>query len=133
MPLLRMENNGNGFEFDISTAAYDELSRSASYQWSEQKRIGTTPYLQFTGKESETISLKGVVFPAYKGGLGQLKSLRAAADKAIPYTTVDYSGRSLGRWVIISVKETQSGFLPTGEPRKQTFNLDLKYYDDGKE
>jgi hypothetical protein len=132
MPLLRLENNGKGFEFSVSSAAYNELSRTATYEWSEQKRVGTFPALQFTGKDSETITLKGVVFPAYTGGLEQINRLRDSADQAIPYTVVGSSGNSLGRWVIVSVSETQSNFLSTGEPRKQTFNLDLKYYDNGK-
>ncbi|AHF89510.1 tail protein [Opitutaceae bacterium TAV5] len=120
------------FTFSTSTAAFDTLQRVSGWEWAEQKRVGASPILQYTGPEAETITLPGTVFPLHAGaGLDQLDKLRALAAKGEPQALADGQGRSLGRWVITSITEDQSNHLPGGAPRKQTFTISItRYHDD---
>ena len=45
------------FEFGISTAAYQELTRNISHRWAESELFGQRPSLQYLGPGAETISL----------------------------------------------------------------------------
>lgn len=56
------------YKFSLDSAAYQELSRAAAYRWARQERIGTNDALQFTGLGPETVDLRGVVFPLFRGG-----------------------------------------------------------------
>lgn len=114
------------FQFSIGTAAYQELSRKATYNWASQDRFGRMPNLQFVGKGEETISLAGVIYPDYRGGFAQLDRMREIAGQGLPQLLIDGSGKLLGRWVILSVDEKQSTFAAAGMPRKQEFTLELK-------
>jgi phage protein U len=116
------------FTFSLNTAAYQSISRSSSYNWAEQTRIGTNPCLQFTGVGAETISLPGVIFPTFRGGLGQVGAMRALAGHGKPLQLLDGFGNLKGFWCITSIKEKASDFLVGGCPQKIEFTLELKYY-----
>lgn len=121
-----------GFKFGMSTAAYQELKRTAEYLWPSQQRFGATPALQSTGYGDESISLSGVVYPEWNGGTGQLNDLRSLADGRQPLTMIDGRGNVMGRWVIERVEEGQAVFAQAGVARKQEFTLGLKKYDEIK-
>lgn len=117
------------FTFSTSTAAYDTLQRNTAWEWGEQKLVGAYPVNQFTGEENETITLPGSIYPLHQNaGLNQLDTLRALAAKGKPLALADGRGRTLGRWVILSISEDQSAFLPGGAPRKQAFTVNLRRY-----
>lgn len=116
------------FQFGVLTAAYQSLQRSAEWKWPAQDRFGNPPALQYVGKGAETISLPGVIYPEWRGGLGQLDELRTLADLAQPQTMIDGRGNILGRWVIERIEEKQSVFADAGVPRKQEFTLQLRRY-----
>ncbi|MEZ6852793.1 phage tail protein [Halodesulfovibrio aestuarii] len=122
------------YTFSLNTAAYQSSSRSSSYSWSEQKQTETTPALQFTGVGADTLSLPGVIFPTFRGGLGQVEAMRREAEKGKPLMLIDLCGlidankNALGYWCITSIKEKRSDFLPAGIPQKIEFTLELKYY-----
>ncbi|MER9393907.1 MULTISPECIES: phage tail protein [unclassified Mesorhizobium] len=116
------------FRFSLSTAAYQSLERAEEYRWEEAARIGRAPAMQFIGAGTSTFTLSGVIYPAFRGGLGQLDSMRAIAAIGAPQMLVSGVGRIFGLFVIASVGETQTYFLSNGAPRKQEFNLDLKSY-----
>lgn len=120
-----------GFQFGVSTAAYQELSRAAEYRWAAQDRFGQRPALQYTGLGAETITLTGVIFPEYRGGTEQVKIMRDVAQRAEPLLLVDGLGGVHGRWVIERVDEMQTVFGAGGSPRKQEFTLALRKFDDG--
>lgn len=118
------------FQFGISTAAYQELTRRSGYRWPGQDRFGVAPSLQFTGPETESTSLTGVIYTEYRGGTGQLDALRSLAGGGRPLRLVDGTGRMLGQWVIEAVEEKQTVFAAFGVPRKQEFSLQLKKFPD---
>lgn len=118
------------FQFGISTAAYQELNRRSGYRWASQDLYGKEPALQFTGPESQTIALTGTIYTEYRGGNGQLATMRSLAAGGRPLNLVEGSGRMLGRWVIESVEEKQTVFADAGMPRKQEFSVQLRKFPD---
>lgn len=114
------------FQFSVNTAAYQELRRRTAYTWASQDRFGRSPNLQFTGPGEDTITLSGVIYTEYRGGIGQLDAMRGMASRGMPLLLVDGYGRLLGRWAILSVEEGQTVFAAFGRPRKQEFTLQLQ-------
>lgn len=116
------------FTFSIRTAAYQDFSRKTEQRWPSQERFGQLPARQFTGPGDDSITLNGVIFGDYRGGTGQLDSLRLLASTGQPQILITGRGAILGRWVIESVEEKQSIFAAYGTPRKQEFTLTLKRF-----
>lgn len=118
------------FTFTLNTAAYQNYSHSSSYNWPEQARIGNSPVLQFTGTGVTSLSLSGVIFPYFRGGLEQVEDMRRLAGSGKPLLLISGTGTMKGYWCITSVKEKSSEFRASGLPRKIEFTMDLKYYGD---
>jgi uncharacterized protein len=116
------------FRFSINSAAYQTLKRSAEYRWPSQARVGREPALQYTGPGSETVKLNGVLYPQFRGGLGQVEKIRNMAGNGIPLLLTDGGGNYWGKWCITRIEEEQSIFTGPGLPRKISFNLDLQAY-----
>lgn len=116
------------FQFGISTAAYQELSRVTEYRWPAQERFMQGEALQFVGPGGDTISLPGVIYPEFRGGTGQLDAMRALASQGQPQTMIDGSGRIMGQWVIERVEERGSVFAAAGVARKQEFTVNLRKF-----
>lgn len=119
------------YQFSIDNAAYQEFSRSSEYRWAAQQRIGATDALQFTGTPGDTIELRGVIYPYYKGGLGQIDKMRTQASLGFPMPLISGRGKVLGLWVVESVIEGQRVFDLGGIPRRQEFEIRLRRYDGG--
>ena len=116
------------FQFGVNTAAYQGLSRSDEWRWPDQERFGQAPALQYTGPGATTITLDGILYPEWRGGLGQLDAMRAEAGKGRPLVLVDGRGQALGMWVIERVDESQSIFAAGGVARRVEFTLQLKRF-----
>ncbi|AVO37404.1 phage tail protein [Pukyongiella litopenaei] len=119
------------FQFSIDNATYQRLSRSTEYRWSRQARIGTNDALQFTGLGPETIELEGVIYPHFRGGLGQVDKMRIQASIGIPLPLVSGLGRVLGLWVVEAISEGQEVFAAQGIPHRQDFTMRMARYDGG--
>jgi len=118
------------YRFSINTSAYQNLSRAKEYRWKSQERIQNDPALQYVGPGEEKIDLDGVIYPHYRGGLGQVDTMKRSADWGEPLLLVDGRGFVHGSWVIMSVEETHEVFLQNGVPRKISFSLSLKKYSE---
>ena len=116
------------FQFGVNTAAYQGLSRSDEWRWPDQERFGQAPALQHTGPGATTITLDGILYPEWRGGLGRLDAMRAEAGKGRPLVLVDGRGQALGMWVIERVDESQSIFAAGGVARRVEFTLQLKRF-----
>lgn len=119
------------FSFGINTAAYQELRRSTEYKWPSQERFGQHDALQYTGPGQDSITLSGVILTAYRGGAGQLNTLRSLASTGQPQLLVSGLGAIMGRWVIERIEEGQTVFAAAGHPRRQEFTVQLRKYGDG--
>lgn len=119
------------FSFNVNTAAYQSLKRSTEYKWSAQERFGQLDALQFTGPGQDSITLDGVILPAYRGGTGQIENLRRLAALGMPQLLMSGLGDIMGLWVIEAVEEGQGVFAALGIPRRQEFTLRIRKYSDG--
>ena len=131
MPTEHMLALGD-YRFSVSSAAYQELSHSAEYRWAAQPRLGRLPARQYLGPGEESITLNGVIHPGYKGGLGQLDSMRAESAKGEPLNMSEGGGRIWGLWVIMRVEETRRVLDADGAPRRIEFRLQLVRYGEDK-
>jgi phage protein U len=116
------------FRFGVNRANYQTFTRSASWRWEAQDRLGRNPALQFLGPGTDEISLQGVIYPHFRGGLRQVELMRFVANAGQPLILVDGLGWVWDRWVITSVEETKTLFLADGAPRKIEFSVGLKAY-----
>ena len=117
------------YRFSLDTAAYQSLTRSTAYRWQPQDRLGRRPAQQYLGLGQDEINLEGVIYPEYRGELGQLDRMREEAESGAPLLMTDSTGRVWGRWVIRRVEETQKRvFSVAGTPRKVEFRLQLSHY-----
>lgn len=116
--------------FNLDTAAFDELRRSTAFRWASQERLTRRPAQQAIGMGDEKLTLKGAVFPGFRGGIKQLGTLRTLGGKLQPLTLTTGYGDVLGTWCMTSVEEEQSALLGGGIPRKQGFTLEFVRYGD---
>lgn len=118
------------FKFGVTTAAYQELKRTTEWRWPAQDQFGRLAAVQYVGPGNDTISLPGVIFPEYRGGLTLLDDLRDLGDTGEPQTMIDGRGNIIGKFVIERVEEVQQAFASAGVPRKQEFTLNLRRIHD---
>lgn len=122
------------FRFSIETAAYQTLTRTQGWTWIEQARVGDYPLLQMTGKDAPTITLRGTIYPEYRGGYEQVGLMAAEADMGQPLDLLAFdnsvAGVYLGRWVIMGLNEEQGVFRSNGAPRRIEFIIVLKRYSE---
>jgi phage protein U len=116
------------FRFGVNRANYQTFIRDASYRWAKQDRLGRAPALQFLGPDAQEITLEGVIYPHFKGGLRQMDLMRAVAELGTPMMLVDGLGFVWQRWAIVTVSETKSVFLADGAPRRIEFSIRLQAY-----
>lgn len=118
------------YYFNLDTAAFEELTRSSEFRWAAQERLTRRPAQQAVGLGAERISLKGSIYPGFKGGLKQLDTLRSIGAQLQPLSLTTGYGDVLGNWCLKTIEEEQSAFLQGGIPRKQAFTLEFVRYGD---
>jgi phage protein U len=119
------------YYFNLDTAGFNELRRQTSARWAGQERLTREIAQQAVGQGEDKLTIKGVIFPAFRGGIRQLGKLRTITRRLQPVTLITGYGDVLGTWCLTSVDEEQGALLAGGIPRKQGFTLEfLKYGDD---
>ncbi|RDH45819.1 phage tail protein [Zooshikella ganghwensis] len=118
------------FTFSIETAAFNQLQRAWSFDWSEQKRLGTIPQLQYTGEGQQTINLSGSVFPGQYGAIDTVAQMAQLGRQGRPLLLIAGTGDLLNYWSITNVEQTNSYLDQYGQPRKIDFSLSIRYYGD---
>ncbi|OLY76460.1 phage tail protein [Pseudomonas sp. ATCC PTA-122608] len=118
------------YYFNLDTAAFDELSRSTEFRWASQERLSRRPAQQAVGMGDEKLTLKGTIYPGFKGGLKQLDTLRSIGARLQPLSLTTGYGDVIGTWCLKSINEEQGALLHGGIPRKQGFSLEFVRYGD---
>jgi phage protein U len=118
------------YYFNLDTAAFDELSRSTEFRWASQERLSRRPAQQAVGIGEEKITLKGTIYPGFKGGLKQLDTLRSIGAQLKPLTLTTGYGDVMGTWCLKTIAEEQGALMHGGIPRKQGFTLEFVRYGD---
>lgn len=116
------------YYFNLNTAAFDELQRRTAYRWAGQERLTRDIAQQAVGQGEDTLTIKGAVFPLFKGGISQLDALRTIGRQLLPVSLTTGYGAVLGNWCLMKVEEDQSALLAGGIPRKQGFTLEFTKY-----
>lgn len=116
------------YYFNLDTAAFDELTRKTAFRWAGQERLTREIAQQAVGQGEDKMTIKGAIFPLFRGGIGQLNELRSIGRRLQPLTLTTGYGEVLGTWCLLSVDEEQGALLPGGIPRKQGFNLEFVAY-----
>lgn len=119
------------YPFMISTAAYEELSESVSFEWAETKRMGQYPAMHYVGQNATVRQLRGKLCPPFTGGRSSITKLQFLAEQATPMMLISGSGLVLGRWVIDTIEDTGRFHTSLGAPRLTEWNVKIKKYDDG--
>jgi phage protein U len=118
------------YYFNLDTTAFDELSRSTEFRWASQERLTRRPAQQAVGIGEEKLTLKGTIYPGFKGGLKQLDTLRSIGARLQPLTMTTGYGEVIGTWCLKSISEEQATLMHGGVPRKQGFTLEFARYGD---
>lgn len=111
-----------GYRFSLSTSAYAQLSRHATWRWPMQERLGAHPVSQYVGPGEQTITLEGTVYPHYKGllalpsliaripplaaGLGHLARIRAILAR------FGLGGGASGEWQLERLRQEAEAGVP---------------------
>lgn len=120
-----------GFAFQLSTASFQELQRRTAYDWQGQRRIGRDIAQQYVGHGEDVITLQGVIYPAFRGGLGQMGALRGMARDGVPYPFIycfESVGQFVGLFCIKDINEKRRVFFDNGAPRAIEFDVTLIFY-----
>lgn len=119
------------FVFARSTIPYQETTRTASWRQPSNSVVGAIPRTQFVGKDSETLTINGVLMPSLTGGRISIAMLEMMAEQGEPWPLIDGSSfLILGWFVVEEISETQSYFFEDGAPRRIDFSMKLKRTDD---
>ncbi|MCO7518765.1 MULTISPECIES: phage tail protein [unclassified Pseudomonas] len=116
------------YYFNLDTAAFDQLRRQTRFRWAGQERLSRENAQQAVSLGEESITLRGAIFPGFKGGIGQLQTLRSIGRQLLPLSLTTGYGEVLGTWCLTSIEEEQSMLLAGGIPRKQGFSLEFVSY-----
>lgn len=130
LTLQPLKAGSQPFYFNLDTAAFDELQRRTAYRWAAQERLTRDIAQQAVGQGEDTLTIKGAVFPLFRGGISQLDALRAIGRLLLPVSLTTGYGAVLGNWCLRKVDEDQSSLLAGGIPRKQGFTLEFTKYGD---
>ncbi|MDH0645603.1 phage tail protein [Pseudomonas sp. GD03858] len=116
------------YYFNLDTAAFDQLRRQTRFRWAGQERLSRANAQQAISLGEESINIRGAIFPGFKGGLGQLQTLRSIGRQLLPLSLTTGYGEVLGTWCLTSIEEEQSMLLAGGIARKQGFSLEFVSY-----
>ena len=116
------------FNFNLRTMTPNTITRSTDYNWSDAEKVGDLPNLQNLGISRDQIEIEGVFYPKFNkiSNYRSLADIRASDLCRMANNLINDSGEILGKFVITSVKETQSYFDEKGRPQKIEFTLSLK-------
>ena len=112
--------------------AYQQVQRITSQRWAKNERVGRRAAFQNLGPDDDDITLPGIIMPELCGNLSPLSLtyLRKMMAEGKPQQLIVISvggliGDLMGKWLILSVEETQQELLGN-LPRKIEFNLKLR-------
>jgi len=140
------------FQFNLKTMTPNSMTRTTEYNWSDTERVGDLPNLQNLGVAKDQIEIEGVFYPKFNrensvintvensvtlkimnflnlsenSGYSSIDAIRSSDLCKIASNLISDNGEILGKFVIASIKETQSYFDRNGKPQKIEFTLILK-------
>ena len=119
------------FVFTRQTVPFQSLDRTSSWRHPTNSVVGAMPKTQFTGKDSETVTISGRLAPEITGGKLSLAMLELMAESGAAFPLIEGADFMLmGFFVIESIQETRTELFGDGTPRLIDITLNLKRTDD---
>lgn len=118
------------FKFSIKTASQNSLKRSTEYRWIKIERADELSYFQDLGIGSEKIEISGICYPGFTNDYTTFNEIRKIAKERKSHILITDAGEIVGKFVILSIVETQSFFDSDGKPRKIEFQMSLEKVED---
>lgn len=116
------------YMFHATNFGFNGLSRNVSTNWAEIEVVGGLNVAQWTGGQSDKISIKGVLFPEEFGGQATMGLLQRAAFSAMVLPLISLSGKVYGNFRIDSVDEEQGYHDHLGRARMNVYTIALTYH-----
>lgn len=114
--------------FEAHGFGFTDVNRQLDTSWAELDVAMRFDALHWTGPKSETVSIRGVLFPQEFGGLDTLESLRRAAQNGEPMQLVSGRGQVFGRYVVVGIDEDRELHDASGRPLRNAYTLQLRRY-----
>ncbi|MGR6981225.1 phage tail protein [Testudinibacter sp. P27/CKL/0425] len=118
------------FVFTQQTVPFQDLQRQLNWRHPTNAVVGRLPKTQFVGKESETVTINGVLMPSLTGGRLSLGMLELMADSGKSFPLIGGNFEFFGIFVIESISETRSFLFADGAARRIEFSMTLKRTND---
>ncbi|PJG82136.1 phage tail protein [Caviibacterium pharyngocola] len=118
------------FVFTQRTIPFQSLSRDTAWRHPTNSIVGGMPKTQFTGKESDSITLSCRLAPEITGGTLSIAALRLMGDSGGAFPLIDGNFLLMGFYVIENIHEERTELFGDGAPRLIDFTLQLKRTDD---
>ena len=122
------------FAFEALGFGYDGVTRNLQTPWSEISVAQTLNPLQWLGPTSDTVTIRGVLFPEEFGGQSQLDGIAAAAmaGQALMLVSGDAAeGVIHGLYTVQSIDEDRGHHTIYGAARRNAYAITLKRYGSG--
>lgn len=114
------------YMFHSTNFGYTKFGRSVSTSWTEIEVVGGPNVAQWTGGQTEQLTIGGVLFPEEFGGTKTMQALQLAAQTGLILPLLTLAGNVFGNFRIESVNEDQSYHTRYGFPRKNEYSIALK-------
>ncbi|MFC5760513.1 phage tail protein [Rhizobium sp. GCM10022189] len=121
------------FAFEALGFGYDGVSRSLQTPWAKVQVVNRFNVQQWMGPTSDTVTIRGVLFPVELGGQAQLDGIAAAAISGTPMLLVTgdvAEGVIHGTFTVQSVDEDRSFHTAFGAPQRNAYSIVLERYGD---
>lgn len=121
------------YQFQAIGLGFTGRSKSQKTAWAEIEVAGGMNRSQWTGGQSRSETISGVIFSEF-GGQGSINGLKLAAQLGTPLPLVDLaSGLSnvFGMHVIEEISEEQDVFDAAGAPIRNAYSIKLRRYETG--
>ena len=118
------------FVFNLQTIPFQELQRQLYWRHPTNSIVGRLPASQFTGKESETITISGTLMPSLTGGRMSIGLLELMAELGKSYPLIGGNFEFFGFFAIESISETRTFLYADGAARRIDFSMTLKRTND---
>lgn len=113
------------YNFEAIGFGFEAQDLSTETPWAEINTAHTLNEQQWTGPQSESFEISGVLFPHAFGGLDSLQGLKSAALNGSPLMLVTRSGGIHGMHTIQAISEGRTVVDRAGLPHKVDYNISL--------
>lgn len=113
------------YNFEALGFGFTDQSLSTETPWAEINTAHRLNELQWTGPQSESFDISGVLFPHVFGGLSSLDGLRKSALHGTPLMLATRAGGIYGMHVIQGISEGRLIVDRTGLPHKSDYTIQL--------